>query len=65
MFKKMNIKTLLIAFIVLLAVVIIIKISDSKKGERNIKIELVKFDPEEVTSVKIIKHLNPLINWQE
>lgn len=54
MFKKINIKYLLIAFVILLAIVVLIKFIESKKGERTIKTELVSFEVEDINSIKII-----------
>ncbi len=54
MFKKIDIKYLLIAFVILLAIVVLIKFTDSKKGERTIKTELVSFEVEDINSIMII-----------
>lgn len=54
MFKKMNLKNLAIIFIVLVAVVIIIKVSESKKGERSFRKDLVNFDVADVSNISII-----------
>jgi len=54
MFNKLNSKTLLIVFAILLIVVLLIKFFESRKGERTFKSEITSFDIEDVTSVSVI-----------
>ncbi|MCX6235796.1 MAG: DUF4340 domain-containing protein [Bacteroidetes bacterium] len=51
MFKKMNFRILIIVFLVLLAVVLISKYVDSRRGERTFKKELVQVDMNDITAV--------------
>ncbi len=54
MFKKMNIKSLTIVFVVLLAIVVLLRISENKKGERSFRKDLVNFDVANVSGISII-----------
>lgn len=54
MFKKMNLKNLAIIFVALLAVVVIIRVFESKKGERSFRKDLVNFDVADVSGISII-----------
>lgn len=58
MFKKLDTKTLLIAFVALLAIVVIIKISESKKGDKTIIDTLAEFNTEDATSIEVITKAN-------
>jgi hypothetical protein len=51
MFKKMNFRILIIVFLVLLAVVLISKYVDSRRGERTFKKELIRADINDITAV--------------
>ncbi len=53
MVNKLSNKTLIIVFIVLLAVVVIFMINDSKNGERSFRSTLVNIDTSKVTSIDI------------
>jgi len=53
MLKKLNIKTLLGLFIVLLAIVAITMIIDSRKGNRTFKKEVITINSQEVTKITI------------
>lgn len=72
MFNKINIKTLAGIFAILLAIVIIITVYDSKKGERTFKSDLAKIDTANITSItffpktdrKGIKLTKKNNNWQ-
>ena len=54
MFRKLNTKTLLIALIVLLAVVVGIYISDQRNGERTFKGSLVQTDSEAIDKILLL-----------
>ncbi|MFC2087133.1 DUF4340 domain-containing protein [Bacteroidota bacterium] len=54
MFKKLNTRTLGIAFIVLLVIVVLLTVSDRKKGERTFKSVLVEFKEDEISSIEIV-----------
>jgi hypothetical protein len=58
MFKKLNLKSLLIIFIILLGLVLVIFYLDSKKGERSFRANIVDTDTSKVTSVIIYPRLN-------
>lgn len=51
MFKKINFKTLVGIFAILLALVVIMSVYDSKKGERTFKSDLATIDTANVTSI--------------
>ena len=53
MFRKINSKLLYIVFAVLLALVVLVELLDSRKGNRTFKSDLVEVVPEEVTSIEI------------
>jgi len=53
MFRKLNIKTLSVIFVLLLALVVLIFIIDSKKGGRTFPDNLVKVDTAEITGIEI------------
>ncbi len=53
MFKKLNIKTLAIIFVVLLGVVLLVDLLDRKKGERTFRKEIVEIDSAKVSSIII------------
>ncbi|NOZ46066.1 MAG: DUF4340 domain-containing protein [Chlorobi bacterium] len=50
----MNFKSLAIVFVLLLAIVIVLKIYESKKGDRSFRKELVNFDKTQATAITII-----------
>ena len=54
MFKKLNLKILVIVFVALLAIVIIINLTENKKGERSFKSELINFNIEDASSLVIM-----------
>lgn len=58
MFKKLNLKSLLIIFIILLILVLVIFYVDSKKGERSFRANIIDIDTSKVTSVVIYPRLN-------
>ncbi len=51
MFRKVSIKILLSVFVVLLAIVVLVKIIDTKKGDRTFRNELVKVNADDITSI--------------
>jgi len=53
MFRKVNIKLLVIIFVVLLAGVVLVQIVDSKKGNRTFKSDLVEVVAEDVTAIEL------------
>ena len=53
MSKKINIKSLLIVFAVLLVIVVLVAIRDSKKGDRSFKVDLIPLDSAQVTAITI------------
>lgn len=53
MYKKLSLKSLLIIFIVLLAIVLVIFYFDSKKGERSFRANIVEVDTSKITSIII------------
>ena len=53
MYRKLNLKTLAIVLVTLIAVVIAIYLSDSKKGERSFRAKMVDADTSKVTSMVI------------
>ena len=53
MFNKLNSRTLLIIFAILLVIVLLIKFLESRKGERTFRSEIASFDIEDVTSLSI------------
>lgn len=53
MYRKLNIRTLTIVFVLLLIVTLIVKISDSKSGDRTLKSSLTDFNLNDITSVTI------------
>lgn len=53
MFKKLNTRSLLIVFAVLLAAVLLKTLLDNKKGDRSFSSELVAFDTAKVQSISI------------
>ncbi|UCH13156.1 MAG: DUF4340 domain-containing protein [Bacteroidales bacterium] len=58
MYKKLNIKSLVIIFAVLLIIVIIVFYLDSKKGERTFRSNIVDIDTSKVTSIIIYPKSN-------
>ncbi len=54
MFRKLNTKTLLIALIVLLAIVIGAYLNDQRKGERTFRASLVKTDSEAIDKILLL-----------
>ncbi len=58
MYKKLNIKSLVIIFVVLLVIVIIVFYMDSKKGERTFRSNIVDIDTSKVTSIIIYPKSN-------
>lgn len=58
MFRKINTKLLASIFIALLAIVVVIEVIDSKKGNRTFKSDLVQLDPDNVTSIEIYPKTN-------
>jgi len=58
MYKKLNIKSLLIIFAVLLILVLIVFYVDSRKGERTFRSNLVDIDTARVTSIVIYSKTN-------
>src|SRR5690554_2562530 len=53
MFRKINLKALIILFASLLSMVIVVKLVDSKKGSRTFKSELVSVETDNITSIEI------------
>ncbi|MBN2166867.1 MAG: DUF4340 domain-containing protein [Marinilabiliaceae bacterium] len=53
MYRKLNIKLLAIVFAVLLVITVIVKISDSRSGDRTLKSVLVEFNSDDVTTIKL------------
>jgi hypothetical protein len=53
MSKKLNIKSLLIIFAVLLVIVVLVAVRDSKKGDRSFKVDLIPLDSAQVTAITI------------
>ncbi len=53
MFRKINSKILISIFVVLLALVVLVELIDSRKGNRTFKNELVNVEAAEVTSVEL------------
>lgn len=53
MFRKINLKALIILFASLLSIVIVVKLVDSKKGSRTFKSELVSVEADDITSIEI------------
>jgi len=53
MFKKMNFKVLAIVFVALLAIVVILNLSEKKKGDRSFDKELISFNIDEATGIVI------------
>ncbi len=53
MFKKLNTKTLIVLFVVLLLIVVVTMFVDNKTGERNFKSELFSIDSAKVTAINI------------
>ncbi len=53
MSKKLNIKSLLIVFVVLLAIVVLVAVRDSKKGDRSFKVNLIPLDSASITAITI------------
>ncbi len=53
MFRKINSKLLISVFVVLLAIVVIIELMDSRKGNRTFKSDLVEVNADDVTSIEI------------
>ncbi len=53
MFKKINIKTLVIVFALLLGILVITELMESKKGERSFKDYILSFDEGKITSIAI------------
>lgn len=54
MFRKVDIKILASVFVVLLALVIVVELVDSRKGNRSFKGELVNVNADEVTAIEIL-----------
>ena len=53
MFRRVNIKTILILFFALLAVFVVVELVDSSKGERSFPDKLVQADADNVTQIRI------------
>ena len=53
MFRKINIKLLATIFVVLLAIVVLVELVDSKKGGRTFREDLVEVNAEDVTALEI------------
>ncbi len=53
MYRKLNIKILAIIFSILLGIVVLTELADSRKGGRTFREDLVDVNPEEVTSIEI------------
>ncbi len=53
MYKKLNIKTLAVVLIILLAAVIAVYLSDAKKGERSFRSKMIDADTSRITSIVI------------
>jgi hypothetical protein len=53
MFRKINNKLLVSAFVVLLAIVVIVQLIDSRAGNRTFKSDLVVVSADEITSIEI------------
>jgi len=58
MFRKVSLKIIVIIFVVLLALVVISKISDHKKGNRTFKEVLTEFDANQISKIQISKGIN-------
>lgn len=57
MFRKVSLKTIIILFVALLALVVISKISDHKKGNRTFKKSLTEYDANQINKIQIYKGL--------
>ena len=53
MFRKINNKILVTVFVVLLAIVVVVELMDSRKGNRTFKNDLVDVSADNVTSIEI------------
>jgi len=53
MFRKVNIKILAAIFIALLAIVVLVEVIDSRKGNRTFKSDLVEVITEDITSIEL------------
>jgi hypothetical protein len=53
MFRKINNKILVTVFVVLLAIVVVVELMDSRKGNRTFKNDLVEANADNVTSIEI------------
>jgi hypothetical protein len=53
MYKKLNLKTLAVVLVILIAAVVAVCLSDSKKGERSFRAKMVDADTSKITSVVI------------
>ena len=53
MFRKINNKLLVTVFVILLAIVVLVEFTDSRKGNRTFKSDLVEVVTEDITSIEI------------
>jgi hypothetical protein len=53
MFRKINLKIVLISFFVLLAIAAVVEIVDLKNGDRTFRSELIKVNPDEITEIQL------------
>lgn len=58
MFKKLNFKTLLIVFGCLLGLVVIVKVSQHSRGDRNFKARFFELDTAKISTISIVQHNN-------
>jgi hypothetical protein len=56
MFKKLNFKTLLIVFGCLLGLVVVVKVSQHSRGDRNFKARFFEIDTAKVSTISIVQH---------
>jgi hypothetical protein len=59
MFRKLNTRGLLIVFVVLLGIVVLVNVIDSKKGDRSFKEELFTADTSKITGIVITSPQQP------
>jgi len=59
MFRKLNTRSLVIVFVVLLGIVVLVNVIDSKKGDRSFKEELFAADTSKITAIHITSPLKP------
>jgi hypothetical protein len=53
MFRKINLKSVLASFIILLAIAAIVEIVDLKKGDRTFRSDIIEINPDEITEIQL------------